>query len=608
MPPDVVLESLRGCSACAGISEDEIHRVAGMVEYLAFPSGTIIYRQGDPAESLFIIVRGRVRLLLEREKGNVVLNHLGPGNHFGEIALLTSGPRINTVSTTMHTDVLRLPRAAFWELMQSVPGFAANISRSLGSMLRGASQEVKRSSRAAVVALVGRTPLSRSVVFHLADGLAKKRRKVAILTDRMDFFPPRAEYSLMRLPEADDVDDRLDKTREQITQALLERDYLLVDLAEARLDSDLPALLMLCEEIWWLAEREGWETTLDRVRMLLRHRPMLSERLHWLWIQRREDGLVPLMRDAPAIRRPPFQVVLQGRDRHTTVDAPSLSRLVHYVLGKRIGLALGGGGAKGMAHIGVLRVFEEAGIYFDKVAGCSVGSLIGLFHAGGYGSQTLLDLVDKELVPRGPWSASPWSKQLFFWWMFRTGGWERKLRHYFHHVDLEQLPIPFHPVSVDLVRGESVVRESGDAVRGVLESINFPVIAKPILRQGQALVDGGVLNNVPANVLRDRGMDLVVAVDIMSQMSLRYGRNRPNTRTQRMRYPGLMETIFRLFEIQQHGLVRTEEFHVLISPDTSGFSFFDFSKSARLADRGSDAAHAALPQLRKAMDQLFDPS
>ncbi|MFO0947539.1 MAG: cyclic nucleotide-binding and patatin-like phospholipase domain-containing protein [Planctomycetota bacterium] len=608
MPPDVVLECLRECGACEGIGEDEIRRVAGMVEYMAFQSGSVIYRQGDPADAFYIIVRGRVRLILERVQGNVVLNYLGPGNHFGEIALLTSGPRINTVATTMHTDVLRLPREAFWELMQSIPGFAANISRSLGMLLRGVSQEVRRSSRAAVVALVGSSPFARSVVFHLAGGLAAKKRKVTILTDRMDFFPPRSEFTLLRLPEADDVDERLDKIREQITLTLKDRDYLLVDLAEARLDSDLPALLMLCEEIFWLAERADWEATLDRVRMFVRHRPMLSERLHWLWVQRRDDGVVPLMRDPPAMRQPVLQLVLHGRDQHTTVDPASLSRLANHVMGKRIGLALGGGGAKGMAHIGVLDVLTEAGIYFDMVAGCSVGSLIGLFHASGVRPERLLELVDLELVPRGPWLATPWSKQLFFWWMFRTGGWERKLRHYFHRVEIEQLPLPFHPVSVDLIRGESVVRESGDAVRGVLESINFPVIAKPILRQGQALVDGGVLNNVPANALRDRGMDLVVAVDIMSKMSMRYGKNRPNTRTKRMRYPGLMETIFRLFEIQQHGLVRAEEFHVLISPDTSGFSFFDFSKAARLAERGREAALAVLPELKAAIDKLYEPS
>src|SRR5262249_20432524 len=137
---------------------------------------------------------------------------------------------------------------------------------------------------------------------------------------------------------------------------------------------------------------------------------------------------------------------------------------------------------------------------------------------------------------------------------YRRRSWDAMLRKYLHDWRLEQLPIPFAAVTVDLITAHDVVRDSGDAVDAILESLNFPLIARPILRDGMALVDGGVLNNLPADVLADRGADFVVGVDVSSRLRAEFARNRPGMASAQMKRPNAIETILRVFEAQAHGV------------------------------------------------------
>ena len=111
--------------------------------------------------------------------------------------------------------------------------------------------------------------------------------------------------------------------------------------------------------------------------------------------------------------------------------------------------------------------------------------------------------------------------------MFRFGMWDRMLRPYFHDWTLEQLLMPCSAVAVDLVTGRQVVRDKGDAVDALLESINLPVISRSICRDGMALVDGGVLNNLPADVLAGKGCDFIVGVNVSAKLSQQFAGNHP---------------------------------------------------------------------------------
>lgn len=191
--------------------------------------------------------------------------------------------------------------------------------------------------------------------------------------------------------------------------------------------------------------------------------------------------------------------------------------------------------------------------------------------------------------------------------MFRLNAWERLLRPYLPEGDLTQLQVPMSIVVADLVTGKQVIRQQGDAISAVLESINLPIISRPILRDGMALVDGGVLNNLPADVVSERGAELVVGVDVMARLPQEFGGNVPGLSVERMRRPGMLETLLRLNEVQDHGIgaANARRVDIMITPDTPRFDFADFSRSMELADVGQAAAEEVIPQIKQVVADLM---
>jgi predicted acylesterase/phospholipase RssA len=180
------------------------------------------------------------------------------------------------------------------------------------------------------------------------------------------------------------------------------------------------------------------------------------------------------------------------------------------------------------------------------------------------------------------------------------------LRRYLFDWRLEQLLIPFNAVTVDLVQVQTVVRRQGDAVHAILESINLPIVSRPILRDGMALVDGGILNNLPADVLAESGVDFVVGVDVSSRIRHEFAGNRPDMPTGKMKNASALDTLFRIFESQAHniGKLRNRAVDFWITPDTSGFGLAEFHRTAEIADAGEAAARSKLPELKQRLVDL----
>jgi predicted acylesterase/phospholipase RssA len=267
----------------------------------------------------------------------------------------------------------------------------------------------------------------------------------------------------------------------------------------------------------------------------------------------------------------------------------------------RLGLALGGGGARGAAHLGILRALEKADIAVDLIAGSSMGSLVGLAYAFGYSPDEILDLIVREMAAPRAWRMLPGGGLGHMAWMYRSGGYRRKAQRVFPNSTFEQLRLPLYLVAADLVSGQEIIHESGDAVAALMESINFPGMASPILRDGKVIVDGGVLNNVPTSVLRERGADVVIAADVAFQIEPRFGRYDPDLPADNLPCPSAMETLLRVIQVQQRALInaRAAADEIIITPEVKSFGFTDYHRAHEMADIGEAAAEAALPALRQ---------
>src|SRR5205823_4497172 len=148
-----------------------------------------------------------------------------------------------------------------------------------------------------------------------------------------------------------------------------------------------------------------------------------------------------------------------------------------------------------------------------------------------------------DLRPSWVFRHLPRGDQWFLLYKYRRGHFDPMLRKYLHDWRLEQLALPCAAVTVDLVGGNPVVRDRGDAVHAVLESINLPVLSVPICRDGQALIDGGLVNNIPADVLVSRGCNFVIAVSVTAKMEKRFANIAAGTPTHRPVKPGAIQTI-----------------------------------------------------------------
>jgi NTE family protein len=602
---EVSLHILARSDLCRGLSIAEVQTVADAVRPITVPSGHVVCRQGDTGYTMYIVVRGRVKVSVERGgEPYQLLDYVGRGEHFGEMAVLTDGLRTATVSAVVDTELLELDRDRFERLLESVPGFAANLSRSLGFRLRWDSSRRPRRHQPTVIGLVNSTLRTQALIGPLARALVAHGDSIEVLTDRPEKWPAQGDYLIERIPATLAGDDKVRVVQERLQQVIEHHDRVLLDLTQAGLETDLPRLLMHCEEVWWLIEPRFYATSCRNLRKVLVAEPGLATRMRLIWIMDHSEPFSPPQPPGLGIVAADFKVVLDEPQRTASrQQLHGIERLVRHVQGTGIGLALGGGGARGLAHLGALRALERAGIGFDLLAGTSSGALMGAAYAGGWSPQEAIDAFKEALTPPRWLRAAPGGNRLFVWSMFRLGAWDRMLRRFFGNATLEQLQIPLSTITVDLVTGKQVVRDRGDAVHAVLESINVPLVSRPILRDGMALVDGGVLNNLPADVLAERGASFVVAIDVASKMPPRFGVNEPGMPTGKMRHAGPLETLFRVNEVQAYGItaIRSSAVDLLITPDTSPFEFADFDRAHELADAGEAAAESMLPQLTQIM-------
>lgn len=249
---------------------------------------------------------------------------------------------------------------------------------------------------------------------------------------------------------------------------------------------------------------------------------------------------------------------------------------------KKVGLALGGGVARGFAHIGVLKVFEEAGIDVDLVVGTSMGAVVGAFYCSGMNPKTMERLA--RFTRRNNWMDFSISK------MGLVSG--EKLEQYVllltRSAAFSDLKKPFATVATDLRSGKKVLIKEGPVARAVRASSAIPGIFCPVEVQGMTLVDGGVVERVPALSTREMGADFVIAVDV-------------GVYTNDARINNVFDVVMQSLDIMSRDLCNNivSQADFLIRPDLSEISPAQFHRSAEAVKAGEVAAQKGLDQLKE---------
>ena len=291
---------------------------------------------------------------------------------------------------------------------------------------------------------------------------------------------------------------------------------------------------------------------------------------------------------------------------------------------KKVGLVLGGGGAKGAAEVGVLKVLEEVGIPVDYIAGTSIGAIVGGLYAIGYNAADLDSLIRNQnwmfllgdQVKRE--SETFISKEEREKYLLRVPlSKERKvslpsgyvtgqnivnlfskLTVGYHRVeDFSTLPIPFRCVAIDLVEGQEVVLSSGSLPMAMRASMSIPGVFAPVDWNGMMLVDGGALNNLPVDVVRDMGADVVICVDLSTGW-----RKREELKSA----TGVLDQLINIMGQTKYRQNKAEA-DVYINPRLKGFTSASFQPEAidRMIERGEEAARKQWDELVAFRNSLY---
>lgn len=255
----------------------------------------------------------------------------------------------------------------------------------------------------------------------------------------------------------------------------------------------------------------------------------------------------------------------------------------------KIGLALGGGAARGFAHIGVIQVLEEAGIRPSLVVGTSAGSLVAAFYASGKTGAQLQQVA--ETMEEATFA--DWTLPIFSRGMLRGEALARYVSVQVRSRLIENMPMPLGIVATDLNSGQGVLFQRGDTATAVRASSAVPALFQPVKISGREYVDGGLVSPVPVRYARQMGAELIIAVDISSPPE---GNAASDTLQILMQTFSIMGKSINSFELR--------EADVVVRPSLAGVGSSDFSSRRRSIEAGRVAMQASLPQLRAAMNRL----
>ena len=247
----------------------------------------------------------------------------------------------------------------------------------------------------------------------------------------------------------------------------------------------------------------------------------------------------------------------------------------------KLGLALGSGGAKGFAHLGALKAFEENGITFDMVAGTSIGSIGGAFYCSGYSATDILELlkrVDFKEVKN------------FFMIKMSTSRIFKVIDKNIGEIDFEQLRKPFKAVATNLETGKERVFDSGSVAKALCASSSIPPFFKPVTIDGTKYIDGAFTNSIPADVVRGMGADYVVGIDLSTEKTK----------------STLIKKIFPSYksEIEKPWEKGYKYSDTMIHPDLNGYTSVQFWKGDKMYEIGYQQALLQMDKIKSDIRKL----
>ena len=659
---------LAQCPLFAGLSHWELRSISQLMRLVEYRKDELVYREGGEAEGFYVIVSGRFDAYVSTGDKKKVLAYLRRGDYFGEMSLLTDQPHSATIRALSDSLALEMKRDDFKKTIEHNASISLELSRRLSARLKVTESRSRSLFKSDIVSVYGTQAKSDRSLFtlNLATSLFEETHQKTILLDLalVENEPTPCNPGAARIPAARfrDIEnvsknalegalvrhhagfdtlcltaDAKDRSTDPVLIPLLNHlavDYrfILLDLPSESEEVVMKALsqsdtIFLVTDSHMNSMTETKEAIADIEQSLSFPSEKILLVIHEAMFGARTTGA---LRSELFGKKRCFS--LSELDSDPAADSEysrAVRHMARYLSGNLVGLALGSGAAFGLAHIGILKVLEREKIPVDIVAGSSIGALIGSLYAVG------CSVAEIEKAACGV-NLRLLASRLIDINLFPVRGLmhgREVLRHFKKHLGnktFEHCRIPLLVTGANLTTRQSMVFDSGSVSEAVRASIAIPAIIKPVFRQEDVIVDGGILNPLPVNVLHEAGANKVIAVNVfpskkdlmekrlMRQEVVEKGRLasaekgwlsqgwwRLRKLLARLFFPNIFDILMNTIQAMEAEIAEGEGAgaDILLRPVVPNASWVDFFKAEQFIKRGEDEAMKMLPKIKALVSQ-----
>jgi NTE family protein len=578
---DLVVLLGTATSIFSALDEADLRILAQELRWVQVPGGEVLIRQGEPGDGMFIVISGRFQVSVALEDGTErILGEIGRGELVGEMAILSGEPRSATVRAIRDSALVKLSKEAFERIVPQNPRAAMLIARRLVNRLKSQNhpKTLRTLSTVGVVGASHHAPLS-DFCARLASSLRELGPTQHLSGKILENQFGRGAVMSTDAAAKSRIGAWLDQQEAQHKYVLYEADQ------EPSPWTDL--CVRQADRLLLVAEATA-EPALEFVSRSLENSPTPQE-------------LVLLHADRngrPANTRQWLEGGRISSHHHVGTTVPiDYDRLARLLTGRAVGLALGGGGARGLAHIGVIRALQEAHIHIDIIGGTSMGAVIAAQYALGLDIKSMIELNRKGWIKMDPLK----DKTLPIVSLLSGRKLDQMLAMMFGDTRIEDLWIKYFSVSVNLTQAETITNRSGSLKAAVRASAGIPGVAPAICDRGNLIVDGGVLDNLPADIMLELSGGKVIAVDVSPQKDLEVDVNylelpsawqilwsRINPLKSPLKVPSVLDVIMRTLMLSSAHRTNAVMKYVdlYLAPPIDQFGLFDWNQIDTIVEAG----------------------
>jgi predicted acylesterase/phospholipase RssA len=485
------------------LDQPALEDLASELERVHFVRGETLIQTGGPGDCLYVVVSGRLHAFIEMVDGQErLVREMGPGETVGEMALVSGERRSATVRAARDTELLRLSKRGFESIVHRHPESLLRITRVVVDRLRNPPLASRAIGTVRTIGLLpaGRGAPLKAFAQQLAEALGDAGPVLHLDSCRFDQYLGDGA-ALDDIDIWDETDSRMAAwlTEQEVSHRFVLYEADLKNSAWSRRCIRQADRILLVGNANSSPERSAPESVFFGAQVGEVTTPAELVLLH------EERDRIPTGTQRWLAQRP---VV---RHHHMRLHARAhFERLVRFLTGRAVGLALGGGGARGAAHIGVIRALSEAGIPIDMIGGTSAGGMIAaqyaitLSHEGIRGAfhKALVasDLFRKYTLPIISLIAAAPAREV--------------VKEAYGDIQIEDLWISFFSVSCNLSTGDTVVHQRGPLWKAVRATTSLPGILVPVVEGKHLLVDGGVVDNLPSTIMKRLCGGPVIVVNV----------------------------------------------------------------------------------------------